>query len=455
MILFSIAFAKFACKIIKRLMVLPGQRSVLPMVFLSRWILLVLMILQGLPAYSGDSFRLRYYPQRLDEFKDFSFLPDGLTPEMLSSVPSDERVKNHLVTILPFRENIYAFRDCFFDVFLWTGESWENQYPGTVHGYNCFSWKFIYHGDIYSLGRYGFYKMHSEIIRWSLRDKRWNMVPVKDLPQNYSSSVLGLQGDSLISLFGNYLNESVSLFKPEFHGYMLDLKEQRWLPLLIQSKILKKGSGENSLNIDLDDFLVFKHGKESISGFFILDKKGFIIYFWDRPNTLGSSPFFLDFGNKFIYQEMTAGIVYVDFDEGRDEFVPVGKLKVKRNNYGAGGYGLLALGLLFLISIVVYYRVWKKARQKVVPSNGMGEPDVDLIERYMAMLMKYSGQSLQVEELDRVLEIDHLPNPDYKRVRRSRLVSEINARHHALNQNELIKRRRNNYDKRLVEYVIL
>lgn len=152
---------------------------------------------------------------------------------------------------------------------------------------------------------------------------------------------------------------------------------------------------------------------------------------------------------------MTAGIVYVDFDEGRDEFVPVGKLKVKRNNYGAGGYGLLVLGLLFLISIVVYYRVWKKARQKVVPSNGMGEPDVDLIERYMAMLMKYSGQSLQVEELDRVLEIDHLPNPDYKRVRRSRLVSEINARHHALNQNELIKRRRNNYDKRLVEYVIL
>ena len=417
-------------------------------------IIFLLVFLLVSPASGQDSFRLKFFPHRLDEIQNFSFLPQGLTKEMISNVPSDDRVKNHLVTILFLDDKYYAFRECFFDVYTWNGDAWENLYPGKVHGYNCFSWQFTYEGDIYSMGRYGFYKMHSELIKWSPRDRRWNIVPVQDLPPNYSSPLLALKGDSIISLFGVYLNESASLLEPEPDGYLLDLKEMRWLPMNIISKVLKEGPGDYSNSFDLDDYLVFKHNKDAISGFFILDKNDFNVYFWSRPNTMGGSPFFLFYGNKLVYQEFSSGLVSFDFQEGRAEFEKVGEVRVKRSYYSAAFPFFAFLGLIILAGLFAWLRLKKTSIEKNIRGKVMNDLDINSIERVMDELLRYSGQTLQVEELDRVFEIDHLPNPDYKRVRRSRLIAEINSRFALLHGKELIKRQRNKADKRLVEYLI-
>ncbi|MEE4176313.1 MAG: hypothetical protein V2I46_02265, partial [Bacteroides sp.] len=352
---------------------------------------------------------------------------------MLFSIPSDDRVGGHEVTILPFNGTYYAFRSCFFDVFVWTDTAWVNLYLGKVYGYNCFSQQFILGQDIFSIGGYGFYKRHSEMIHWSDRDKRWNMVIVENLPFDYSTSITGLVGDSIVCLFGTYLRESTGRHKAERNGWLLDIGEKTWKPLRVKLRVPREYKGLVSLgtSFDLKDFFVFRHAYKGIAGYFVMDKATFEVFFWDRANTVERSPFFFTEGNKLIHQESSDGLILTDFESGREEFLKVGKVKIKWKP-SSGFMMAVSSGVLILACLSVFYAIRRPRNQKDAEENGLNGLDIDLIERLISQLYKYSGQVLQVDELDRLFEIDHLPNPDYKRVRRSRIIGEINARFKAL-----------------------
>lgn len=410
----------------------------------------VLVFFFSVNAFSQTEFRLKYHQERLHEIADFSFLPQGLTPEMLASVPFDDRNANNPVTILPFDGTFYAFRDCFFDVNVWKDSVWVNLYPRKLYGYNCLSRQFIINGRIHSLGRYGFYKMHSELIRWSPRDNRWNIVSVKNFPYDYSTPLMAQMGDSIITIFGHYLRESTGRFEQEKNGYLLDVGNQEWKPLKIKAPNLYRGVVEQSVTIDLDDFMAFKHAKQAVSGYLILDKKSFKLYFWNKPNTYESSPFLFNRGNVMVHQELRTGLIYSDFSQGIDESELVGRIKVAGSSTQV--IVLAIVSLVVLVSLLFFITLRKKiSRKQFNNQNGL---DPDAIDQLITEFSKRSGTTLHVDELDLILEIDHLPNPDYKRVRRSKLVGDINSRFKALHGRELIGRRRNENDKRLMEYPI-
>jgi hypothetical protein len=414
---------------------------------------LILLFFVPVMALSQTAFRLKFFQERLHEVSDFSFLPPGLTPEMLAMVPSDERNARNPLTILPFEGAFYAFRECFFDVYVWEDTVWVNQYPGKVYGYNCFSHQFVIDGHIYSIGRYGFYKMHSELIKWSPRDKRWNMVPVDNMPDHYSSSLLAQKGKSIISLFGAFLNESHSLLKDEPNGYLLDVEKRQCFPLVVKSKSLKGGTGQYNETFDLVDYLVFKHVKESITGYFILDKNSLELYFWNKPNTMGPSPFFFSSGNLLVYQELRSGLVFSDFDQGREEFEEVGSVAIRTKKFYYGKVALVA-ALILVFTLTLYLLARKRTLGNNLINNGQNGLDSGTIESITQKLISRSGQILPIDEIDELLGIDYLPNPDYKRVRRSKLINDINSRYKTLYGKELIGRSRNELDKRLMEYKI-
>jgi len=83
--------------------------------------------------------------------------------------------------------------------------------------------------------------------------------------------------------------------------------------------------------------------------------------------------------------------------------------------------------------------------------KALNQDELDLlIEKFM----ERSGKTLQVDELDAILEILQMRNQDYRRVRRAKLINDINSRFKARNGNELIGRNRNTVDKRIMEYPI-
>jgi hypothetical protein len=69
-------------------------------------------------------------------------------------------------------------------------------------------------------------------------------------------------------------------------------------------------------------------------------------------------------------------------------------------------------------------------------------------------LESVSGQTLDIDELDKMLGINNIPNLDNRRVRRSRIVTDINTNYRISKGKDLIKRVKKSDDKRYTYYTI-
>ena len=80
--------------------------------------------------------------------------------------------------------------------------------------------------------------------------------------------------------------------------------------------------------------------------------------------------------------------------------------------------------------------------------------DNDIIRRLTNKILQYRGQTIDGNQLDNILEIDNTENPDNKRVKRSKLIHEINLSHKTRVGKELIQRQKDTTDKRFIMYCI-
>lgn len=72
----------------------------------------------------------------------------------------------------------------------------------------------------------------------------------------------------------------------------------------------------------------------------------------------------------------------------------------------------------------------------------------------LEVLLPYSGQLLTTEVLDQLLGIDNQTNFDSRRMKRARLINDINEQYLAHAGKELITREKKAEDKRFVYYKI-
>jgi hypothetical protein len=70
------------------------------------------------------------------------------------------------------------------------------------------------------------------------------------------------------------------------------------------------------------------------------------------------------------------------------------------------------------------------------------------LARITEEILLYSGKMLNTETLDKILAIDELENFDSKRLKRSRMVTEINKKYKQIHNKDLIKRSKNPDDRR-------
>jgi hypothetical protein len=72
----------------------------------------------------------------------------------------------------------------------------------------------------------------------------------------------------------------------------------------------------------------------------------------------------------------------------------------------------------------------------------------------LEVLLAFSGQLLTTEQLDQLLGIDQQANFDSKRMKRARLINEVNEQYLANTGKELIERDKKPEDRRYVYYKI-
>jgi hypothetical protein len=97
----------------------------------------------------------------------------------------------------------------------------------------------------------------------------------------------------------------------------------------------------------------------------------------------------------------------------------------------------------------------------LVVKKGLPKKKVDVVEVEstleqdpMQVLLACSGQLLSTETLDQLLGIGDLLNFDSRRMKRARLINEINLQYLAQQGKELIVREKKSEDKRYVYYKI-
>ena len=110
-----------------------------------------------------------------------------------------------------------------------------------------------------------------------------------------------------------------------------------------------------------------------------------------------------------------------------------------------------AYGLFFVVVAVGFLLV-----KKILPKKKIEEPAEQPFKRLepIELLLPFSGQLLTTETLDQLLGIDSQANFDSRRMKRARLINDINEKYFAQEGKELIVRDKKPEDKRYVYYKI-
>ncbi|HEB61954.1 MAG TPA: hypothetical protein ENI82_02275 [Bacteroidetes bacterium] len=322
--------------------------------------------------------------------------------------------------ILEINEQKYLLPDGLFDVYNWTGIGWKNLYRGIHHGYNYDSKKFVFNNNLYSFGGYGFWRSHGQVIQFLFDRGEWELLDfTKSLKNGYATTMP--QG---LMVFGD-------------SDYIIDIDKkqitsQPELPFKMQRI---NNIYSNLITFDFDDFmLIFK------KPMLLFDKKS--RNFYDSE----LSPF-RNLPNAYLVQIVSDSIALYDKNMSLIEatsvsreikyFTPISKASTFRLK-GKWIYSIISLLLL----CCVYY--FFRSKQKRIKFN---DP---LIEK----LLPHAGKTLTQEELDEILGISGIKNPETHKGTRSQTINKINKETNSKTGKKLINRIKDPEDRRRYLYEI-
>ena len=383
-------------------------------------------------------------------------LPEGITEEMVLQL-EPLNFKNEGFAFFKIKGSWIAVMPCHFDVLKWENDKWANLYKGRGYGFNCRAEFFVKNGELYSLGRYGYWTGHSHLVKFNFSTGSWDIFDMNDLPDHYTSFIYLIRENEIFSLFGEYLNQSKNQRIPEPQGYWADMEQRQWQPLeLVREAKHKKSKIEESLNTmlyQLKDYVMYGVQFNNQGGFLLIRKSDLSVHFLKAsPGTLEAPVYLWIEDNHIHVVDAKLHDFTYDLDVLADELELVGKIS-KGKIEGSPNYLWWAFGLLVLPL------AWWLRKKVIQPSDKRSleqESSVvlDETDAFIQILKTNISRSLKSNELDELLGLGDISSFDIKRQRRSKIVAEINKVHKSKFGYELILRKRDPFDKRYYIYVI-
>lgn len=406
-----------------------------------------------------------------ESYADFAWevLPQGITQAMVESLLASPYITSEdPITLLVFEEQLLALIACRFEVLKWTGDRWDNLYKGAGSGFNCHAHFFVRDGKLYSMGRYGFWKGHSELLWFDFEEGIWEFEPVSSPPVNYGGVGIFVDGDRVFSLFGEHIHQPSNIFYPAENGYVFDFISQAWSSVQLDFPSQKNLSSWIMPAFDLKDFGIQLYQLDAHLGLLLVHKKENALYF-AKDNDFGKFKFFtvavaLE-NNAVFFDKYGDPTFLLPTTDLWKKFNKVGEIKFTKQTSPFGleewSFSILA-GLLLLVAVGGGLWWWKFRIPKRLPQSESlptfeeqgtvdGEED---IERLVAKLIAQPVLLVDVHQLDDLFGTSALESLDYRRVRRSRYIKSVNQYFQAQNGKELIVRTKSKVDKRMILYRI-
>lgn len=406
-----------------------------------------------------------------ESFEKFAWesLPQGITQVMVESLlASPYLTTEDPVTLFHFKEQLLALIPCRFEVLRWSGESWENLYKGSGSGFNCHAHFFVREGKLYSMGRYGFWRGHSELLEFDFETGFWEFVPVSSPPMNYGGVGIFVDGDRVFSILGANIHQPSNVFYSDKNGYVFDFKSKAWSSIQLDFPNQKNLSSWILPSFDLKDYGVQLYQIEAHLGLLLLHKKENTLYFV-KDNNFGK---FRSFAvavalenNAVFFDKYGDPTFLLPPNAPLEKFAKVGDIRFNQqtSSFELEEWSFAILAGLLLLMAGGGGLWWRKnylskkyhPAEPLPPAEEQGTVDgVEDIERLVAKLLAQPVLLVDVHQLDQVFGASDLESLDYRRVRRSRYIKAVNQYFQAQYGKDLIVRTKSETDKRIILYRI-
>ena len=406
-----------------------------------------------------------------ESFERFAWesLPQGITQVMVESLlASPYLTTEDPISLFLIKDQLIAVIPCRFEVLRWSGEQWENLYKGAGSGFNCHAHFFVHKGKLYSMGRYGFWRGHSELLEFDFQTGGWEFVSATSPPANYGGVGIYVVEDRILSLMGQYIHQPSNLFESEKNGFVFDFSTHTWSRLQLDFPKQSTTTQWIYPSFDLKDFGIQLYHLEAHIGLLLFHKKENSLYF-AKDNNFGKFNFFavaVATANNAVFFDKFGNPTYLlPPDAPLEKFTKVGVIRFTQEVSSVGmqdwHFSILAgLALLMAMGAVLWWRKNRGSKRPEIaeslpPSEEQGTIDgVEDIERLVTKLLAHPVLLVDVHQLDDLFGTSLLESLDYRRVRRSRYIKAVNQYFQARHGKDLIVRTKSESDKRIILYRI-
>lgn len=350
----------------------------------------------------------------------------------------------------------------------------------TFHGHNFGRKLFWYENHLYALGGYGFWVDHSKLIRFNWRTKEWDLILTKGPNPGGSPLLCFLRNDSLFCIRSIFRGEANNQPRVVSQMWVLDLPALQWSNFSFDPDIGME-SADYRLSAENEHWFVgttLPRSQEVIinkrTGKFYLNNSGPPLMAIPELGLTGVNLMNNDRAMSYIIGDslvilfddsthyVRADLSKFVFEYCREENVDLNNLNLAVNpdNDGMEQMSFVSERLIYWLGLVLLlflYAVEKRVNRKGGQSNfqfSQGfvpteSPNLGSVEDELASMLHQKGsRPYSQDELDELFQIQGL-DYDARKLKRSRLIAEINVRHDGL-----LERRRDPADKRKFTYMV-
>lgn len=386
-----------------------------------------------------------------------NFWNGKITPEILNRLDSIYELSPQSYTFYTVNEDAYVVIGCTFDLYKIEGTELVNQYNLFNRGYTCASTPLVKDNQHYLLSGYSFWANHLDLMVLDPIQSSWEFVKTQNQPEYYNSTNIYQNSKGIYTLFGGFYNPRKDLKTLEENGYFMDWETQTWRKIEIQiaGVDLKKAISMSEIRFfETKDYGFLQSNEDQKNlGWNLIDKeKGEIYFFNSRNSDMFFSPYLEISGNKIAYLTPNGTPRFINLEEIMAKSVKVGQIKFMDSSVFEVPTlkDFFYISVIFVLVTILLIGLFLLRKKDLPIQVFTAEP----ITQFIDLILPYSGKFLNTESLDKILGIDKLENFDSKRLKRSRIISEINKQYTESHQKELIIRGKNPEDKRFVYYEI-
>lgn len=301
------------------------------------------------------------------------------------------------------------------------------------HGANFERFLFLYKGEVYAFGGYGFWNSHSRLIKFDKSVREWELVQTDGVEIPGKPMFMAQHGDSVF-IYG-YIVRHKKVNREYYleNSYILDLKTLTINEYKNQKILDVSPHLSTMLNAQNSDFEIMAN-ISSIA--YIYSKKNHKIYrnlsgpsLFNTPEKRNDSLYHLIDGNYLISVKGGVERSKIDIENYInlycDEIVDFNNLP--QINHGFDLWennvfkGVISVALVLLVVLLIsLYRVYIPKKAGRYYSELAMQPAINYTD-----IQKYRGEIYNAVEMDVILKISHLPT-GIRKIKRAEIINALN-----------------------------